>query len=490
MTVDQHPTAEATSPSADGVWAPARRRLTVGLVLTITLVAFESLAVSTVMPVVSDDLGGLGLYGWVFSGFFLGTMLGIVTAGQAADRRGTAFPFAVGLALFSAGLLLGGLAPSMLVLVVARVAQGIGAGAIPAVAYAAIGRSYPAGVRPRVFAVLSTAWVVPGLIGPAASSGIAEALGWRAVFLAILPLTAMAAAITIPVLRSQVDAHRPVPVAGPAAATGIEVAAAATALATQDVVEPAPPDRRHPALVLTLATGAVLAAISGAPLGVAVVLVVVGVPVAVAAFLRLVPAGTLRLAPGMPAAILVRGILTFAFFGTDAYVSLTFQEVRDRPTWVAGLALTGATVLWTVGAWVQQKVVHTVGPRRLVGIGFALVAVGIGGMFGALGPLPVPLAIAVWSVAGLGIGMAYSPLSVTVLGLAEPGREGASSSSLQLSDVLGVSLGTGLGGAFVAFGDTSGWATRSALELAFAATLLVALLGVLAARRLPATLPG
>ncbi|MGK2950374.1 MAG: MFS transporter, partial [Acidimicrobiales bacterium] len=139
--------------------------------------------------------------------------------------------------------------------------------------------------------------------------------------------------------------------------------------------------------------------------------------------------------------------------------------------------------------WVQQKVVHTIGPRRLVGIGFAILAVGIGGMFGALGPLPVPLAIAVWSVAGLGIGMAYSPLSVTVLGLAEPGKEGASSSSLQLSDVLGVSLGTGLGGAFVAFGDTSGWATRSALQLAFAATLLVALLGVLAARRLPATLP-
>ncbi len=56
--------------------------------LTITLVAFESLAIATVMPVVSDDLGGLGLYGWVFSGFFLGSLLGIVLAGWAADRRG------------------------------------------------------------------------------------------------------------------------------------------------------------------------------------------------------------------------------------------------------------------------------------------------------------------------------------------------------------------------------------------------------------------
>ena len=59
-----------------GVWAPQRRRLTAGLVLTVTLVAFESLAISTVMPTVADDLGGVSLYGWVFSGFFLGTMVG------------------------------------------------------------------------------------------------------------------------------------------------------------------------------------------------------------------------------------------------------------------------------------------------------------------------------------------------------------------------------------------------------------------------------
>src|SRR3546814_5048121 len=90
---------------------------------------------------------------------------------------------------------------------------------------------------------------------------------------------------------------------------------------------------------------------------VAVVLVAVGVPVAVVSFLRLVPAGTIRLAPGMPAAILLRGILTFAFFGADAYVSLTFQDVRGRETWVAGLALTAATILWTIGAWRSEE--HT-----------------------------------------------------------------------------------------------------------------------------------
>ena len=102
----------------------------------------------------------------------------------------------------------------------------------------------------------------------------------------------------------------------------------------------------------------------------------------------------------------------------------------------------------------QERYVHRVGPRRLVTIGFACMAAGILGMFGALGPLPMAVAPLVWSIAGFGIGLSYSALSVIVLGLAEPGREGSASSSLQLTDVLGVSLGTGIGGAFVALGES------------------------------------
>jgi len=447
----------------DGVWAPDRRRLTLGLVLTITLVAFEALAISTVMPVVSDDLGGLGLYGWVFSGFFLGNLLGVVIAGQAADERGTALPFLVGLVLFTAGLCLGGLAPSMGVLVAARVLQGLGAGAIPAVAYATVGRSYPAATRPRIFAVFSTAWVVPGLIGPASSSAIEHALSWRAVFLALLPFVVLAAVITIPALT-----RVPEQVEGDA--------------------EPVP-DRRGPAVVLTLAVGGILAAISGPPPVVAVPLLLVAAPIAVRTFVALVPPGTLRLAPGMPAAVMVRGILTFAFFGADAYVSLTFQDVRDQPTWVAGVALTGATLGWTAASWIQQRWIHTAGPRRVVATGFAFLAVGIAGMVGALGDLPIPLVIVMWTVAGFGIGMAYAPLSVTVLGLAAPGTEGVASSSIQLADVLGIALGTGLGGAFVALGEAQGWETATALAMAFPVTLAAAVAGIFAARRLPTTLP-
>src|SRR5258708_16259479 len=75
-----------------GLWAPQRRALTAGLVLTITFVASEALAVVTVMPLVARDLGGVRLYGWVFSGFMLGSVIGIVAAGREADRRGAPGP--------------------------------------------------------------------------------------------------------------------------------------------------------------------------------------------------------------------------------------------------------------------------------------------------------------------------------------------------------------------------------------------------------------
>lgn len=458
------PVSPHSTSAPPGIWDHERGRLTLGLVLTVTLVAFEALAISTVMPVVADDLGGLSLYGWVFSGFFLGNLLGIVFAGHAADRQGTAVPFLVGLVLFAIGLLVAGLAPSMGVLVASRVLQGIGAGVIPAITYIAVGRSYPPMLRPRAFAITATAWLIPGLIGPVASSAIAEVWGWRAVFLVLLPFILLAGFITLPALVHS---------------SGVDRATTVGPLS----------DHRRAAVLLTLGSAMVLGAISGVQPVVAVGLALVGVPLAARSFIALMPPGIMRAAPGIPAAIAVRGILTFSFFGTDVYVSLSFQDVRHQPTWVAGLSLTICTICWSVAVWVQERWILRVGPRRVVGVGFVLLAISILLMFGVIGSLPIPLSIGVWGIGGFAIGLCYASLSVTVLGLAEPGREGAATASLQVSDVLGIALGVGVAGAFVALGETRSWSTGGALQWAFACTLAMAVVGVAASRRLPTTLP-
>jgi MFS family permease len=122
--------------------------------------------------------------------------------------------------------------------------------------------------------------------------------------------------------------------------------------------------------------------------------------------------------------------------------------------------------------------------------GFAVIALGVAGMIVALGSVPVGAIVVAWTVAGLGMGLSYAPISVTVLGTAAPGQEGRASASLQLTDVLGVSLGTGVTGVFVALGESGDWSTGTSLQIGFAVTLLVGIGGVVGAGRLPKALPG
>jgi MFS family permease len=454
-----------------GLWAPQRRALTTGLVLTITFVASEALAVITVMPVVARDLGGLRLYGWVFSGFMLGSVVGIVAAGREADRRGPAVPFVAGVVLFGSGLAVAGLAPSMGVLVAGRVLQGLGAGAVPAVAYVAIGRSLPAALRARMMAVLSTAWVAPGLAGPAISAEVARLFGWRWVFLGLLPVVAVAGSIAVPALirlgppaASQAQQHR--------LTDGLRTAAGATMiLGGLSLAAGSGAARSGAARSAAIAAGLVLIAAGGAA----------GLP----ALRRLVPAGTLAGRPGLPATIASRGLLTFAFFGADAYVTLAVTAVRHRSPVVAGLAITGATVAWTAGAWVQARLSDVWEGRRLVRIGLVIILAGIAGMVLVLQPaVPVAEGLAAWTVAGLGMGLAYAPLSLMMLQKALPGQEGQASASLNLTDVLGTAVGIGVGGAAVA--AAAGSDLRLGITAAFAAAAAVALVALAFTSRLPA----
>jgi MFS family permease len=455
-------------PEHAGLWSPGRRALTLGLVLNVTIVASEALAVSTIMPIVAKDLGNnRDLYGWVFSGFFLGDLVGIVIAGALIDRGGLVRPFVLGLGLFSAGLLVGGLAPTMLVLVAGRVLQGLGAGAIPAVSYVSIGRALPEDLRPRMFATISTAWVLPGIIGPTVAAFVAQTFHWRVVFLGLLPLIAVAAAMTLPAIAA----------VGPAAASGE---------AEEEHVAAEAARRRLPlALVLAAGAGMTVAGLTDASLLPGLPLVVVGIILGFLAFRRLTPAGTLRAVPGLPSAVLLRGFLTFAFFAADAYVALALQDWRGTSATESGVVLTAATLSWTAGAWVQARWIGRIGAPRFVRIGFATVAVGIVGFAAILSPaVPIAVGVVTWAVAGLGMGFSYSPLSLLVLRDAPPGSQGTATAGLQLSDVLGTSLGTGVGGAFIALAHRDGAAGWVGLAWAFGAGVAVAIAGFTLAGRL------
>ncbi|HUP55048.1 MAG TPA: MFS transporter [Methylomirabilota bacterium] len=467
MTVSQAP-ARSPAPPDDGrgLWSAGRWNLTVGLVLTITLVAFEALAVGTVMPIVARELGNLQLYGWVFTAFTIGSLIGIVVVGGIIDRRGLGGPFAAGIGLFVIGLIVGGLAPSMEVLVGARFVQGLGAGTVPPIAYVAIGRSLPERLRPQMFATLSTAWVLPGVLGPAVAGAVGEAFGWRYVFLGLLPLILVSSGIAYPQVRR----------VGPA--TTISESAATLR------------DRLPLALLVATGTGLLLAGLTSGQPVLLVALGALGGTMAFFALRRLTPPGTLRAARGLPAAVLVRGILTFAFFGIDAYIALLLVEWRGLSPTQAGLTLTAATLTWTSGSWIQARLAPRFPPERFVQAGIAALIVGLGSFMLVLLPeVPTWVSVPTVGIAGLGMGLAYSPLALIVLREAHGAEQGRASSALSLTDSLGAALGIGITGAAVAASVRSTATPVSGLAIGFAVALAVAVLGLIVSRRL-SVVPG
>lgn len=440
---------------------PGRRPLTIGLVLVVTAIAFEALAVATALPVVSKDLSGVRLYGWAFSGFMLANLVGITLGGPIADRIGPAKPAAAGLVLFGGGLLISGFAPTMLVVVIGRFVAGLGSGAVFSTAYVVVGLGYPDAARARLFAVMSTAWVLPSLIGPVLAGTIAEHLGWRWVFLGLAPLMAVDAALILPAMRSlrpqengENGEHLPLPVLD--------------------------------AVRLAGGAGVLVAGLTSRNALTAAALVGAGLALAVNPFRRLTPVGTLRAKGALPAAIALRGLLAFAFFTFDGFLPLTLTSLRGQSPTAAGLALTAGGISWTTGSWVQARMGGVWGRRRTATTGAVLIALGIVVAGGVLvDDLPALLAPAGWCIAGLGMGLCYPTTGLVVLDHAPEGRVGASTSALQMTDVLGVAVGTGTAGAILAFAVAEGWGRRRGIELIDAMTLGVAVLAVAATRRLP-----
>ncbi len=463
--------AADTLGSLGSLFSAERRVLSFGLILTVTLVAFESLAVSTAMPIVVRELGGIELYGWVFSAFFLADLVGIVILGGLIDRGSLVRPLAIGLGLFATGLLIGGFAPSMPVLIGGRVLQGFGAGGITPVAYVAIARALPPDLRPPMFAVLSTAWVVPGIIGPAISGFIAEQASWRLVFLGLVPFVLLAAALTIPAINRTVPDRPPLDVPDRARSAG---------------GDGSPAGRTRWALLLAAGAGLLVVGLTDASLVPGAILFGLGLVIGIPAYRRLTPAGTLEARHGLPAAVMIRGVLTFAFFSVDAYVPLVLIGWRGIDAAQAGIALTAATLTWTAGSWIQARYIGRIGVARLVAAGFGCVLAGIGILALVLSPeVPVIVAALAWAVAGFGMGIGYAPLSLAVLAEAPLESQGAATAALQMSDVLGTAIGTGTAGALIAIAARNGSAQWVGLAAAFAVGAIVGCLGVVLSRRLP-----
>ncbi|UBV44336.1 MFS transporter (plasmid) [Deinococcus taeanensis] len=429
--------------------------LSAGLILVVVMVAFESMAVSTVLPRVSEDLRGLALYGWASSAFLLSSLFGAVLSGVLADRRGLAASAALALGVFAVGLLIAALAPSMPAFVLGRLVQGLGAGGLGALPFAVISVGYPEGARARMLAAVSSAWLLPALVGPLVASVVADTWSWRAVFWGLLPLLALSAPLCVLPLRGVARAPQPT--------------------ADHAVL--------RPALALSLAAGALIEGLRRPDLW-ALPLAALGLGGAVWSARTLFPRGMWRLQPGLPAALVVRGGAAFAVMGSSSFLPLALHTLRGLNLTQAGWLLSVGGATWTLGSWIQARLEQRGGAHRRahrVRMSMALLVVAAATTAaGVLGALPLWAAYAGWCLAGLAMGVGYNSNSLFALASVAPAGAGRLSGQLANIEVLMVAVAAGAGGALIARVQPM----EQAFTLAFLLTGGGALLSALAAARL------
>jgi MFS family permease len=435
------------------LWTPRNRAVSVGMALLVTLVAFENLGVNTAMPRMVAELRGEALYSWPFTVFLVTSLIANVLAGRLCDTRGPAFGLYTGVALFLVGLVVAGTASSMWTLLAGRALQGFGGGTQAIAIYVMIAYVYPERSQPAAFGLLSTAWVLPSLVGPVAAGLLTEHVSWRWVFLGLVPLALLGAVLLFPAVR-----RLPEPQAAQPGKRGLVVAALAAAAGISALTWAA----EHPSV------GTVL-------LGVA------GLVVLAPALLRLLPKGTLLARPGLPVTVLARGLLAGAFTAIEVYVTLTLTAVHGYTPVAAGLPLTIGALAWSTGALLPARNVDV---PRIVFVRWGLVLLAVG----AVGMVVVAatwgwgwFAFVAWSVAGMGMGLAYSSLSVLTLRLSAPHEQGANAASLQVSERVFSALLVGAGGVLLNLLATSEHPSPAmvVLDIAMAG---VALLGVFLVR--------
>jgi EmrB/QacA subfamily drug resistance transporter len=397
---------------------------------SMAMVAIEATIVSTAMPQIVTQLGGLHLYSWVFSSFLLAQTAMTVVFGKLADLFGRKPVALVGIAIFLAGSVLAGFAWSMPSMIVFRLIQGIGAGAIQPVTLTIVGDLYPARERGKIQGYLASVWAIAAVIGPMAGGLLIRDLSWAWIFWINIPIGIASAAGFIFYLHEHERHERP----------SIDLAGAA---------------------LFTLSIGSLMMGLTDAGessntlvLFEFALFIVSGVLFVLQERRAADPMISFALWGHRPiAACNVATVLSgMALMGLTSFLPMYVQGVLGRSPVVAGLALTMMMVGWPSGATFAARSFHRLGLRRTL-IGGSLF-LPLGAIFFAmLNPQSTPVFAGIGSlVMGLGMGIVSVSSLILIQEIVKPSERGSATASNLFSRNLGSTLGAAMFGAVLNYG--------------------------------------
>ena len=422
---------ESKSPRFD----PRRRRaVTVALILVTALASFESTVVSTAMPTIIGDLGGLPLYSWVFAIYLLTATVMMPIYGRLADIYGRRRVLLIAISVFLAGAVTCGLARSMPQLIIARGVQGLGAAGLVPIALTVSGDLFSLKERAKVQGLFSGVWGVASLAGPLIGAWMTMSFGWRSIFTINIPLGLVALTLVwTQMIETRATLPDPLDLAG-AASLCLGVTALLFAVLHQ-------PGAR--AVSLPLRGGLFLIAFGS-----------------LALFARL---QTRRDHPLIPpelfrqmrtAAPYVGGILLgTTIYGVDTFVPLFVQGARGGTAGAAGAVVTPLVFLWALSAAIAARLIVRIGFRQTARWGAALILAGLAALCAAAWlNASVPWISAACAIVGSGLGLSSMSQVLAIQNVVSERQRGVATALVPFFRTIGGSIGVGALGGLLAAG--------------------------------------
>lgn len=401
-----------------------------GVMAAIAVAALDTTAVGTAMPTIIGQLGGIHVYGWVFSAYLLTATTTVPIFAALADSRGRKPVFLVGLTLFVVGSMLCGLSRSMWQMIAFRAFQGLGAGALQPIAFTIVGDIFEPRQRARMQGVFSSIWGVAAILGPALGGFLTGSVGWRWVFFINLPIGLVSGGLIGAALHESFERHRePLDLAGVFTLTG------GVAM-----------------LLLAITEGNEIG--WGSPLFCGLL---VGAGLLLALFARSEaraprPIFSVRLLrrPIVGAGLAIGSLAGVVLFGLAAYLPPLVQGAHGGTPLAAGMAVGGMSIGWPIGSIVSGRAVLRQGVRPVVLIGTLCLIAGTVLLTQTVRITPVWYAAFAAAVTGLGMGLSSTPILVAIQTAVSWEQRGQATGLVQFSRTIGGAIGTGLLGALLA----------------------------------------
>jgi len=433
-------------PADTGGSHDGRGRVLLGLMLTMALAAMDTTIVATAIPSVVRDLGGFSLFAWVFSIYVLVQAVTIPIYGKLADLYGRKPVLLIGTVIFLGGSMLSGASQTMVMLIIFRGIQGIGAGAIQPIVTTVAGDLYGIAERARVQGWISSTWGISAVVGPAIGGFFAQYASWRWIFYINLPIGILALFMIWTSLHENVT-HRQHDIDY----AGAVLLAIGVGLIILETLEGGVGWAWASSQTVIVSAGA-----AGA-----LVLFFLRERHATEPVLPLWVLGR-RLLVGANLATLALGILSI---GLTTFLPTFAQGVLNVDAVVAGFILAVMSISWPVASALSGRLYLRIGFRDSALLGAVLSLVS-GLIFVALPPDASPWMAGLGSfVMGAGLGLLSTPLIVGLQSVVDWDRRGVVTGANMFARQLGQALGAAVFGGVV---NTvlAGWFSHAPAQVA------------------------